>query len=124
MPTEFLGLKPKMYSLEMEDGKEKSTAKGVKRSHAQKHIKHQQYKACLFDKKETTATFHTLQSKNHKIKTEKLTKIALSCYDDKRFLLPDNINSLAYGHVRIPNKAPKRPHRCSPKKAPKRLRRP
>src|SRR6266516_3771590 len=104
-PIEFLGLKPKMYSVLTAEGVEKSTAKGVKRSHAQKYVKHRHYKACLFGKKQTTETFHILQSKNHKIKTKKVTKVTLSCYDDKRHLRPGNIKSLAYGCRRIPKRS-------------------
>ena len=43
----------------------------------------------------------SIQSKPHKIGTYKLNKIRLSCFDDKRFILVDGINSLAYGHKKI-----------------------
>ena len=39
-PLEFVGLRSKMYSLLMPDGKEKSTAKGIKTSYAKENIKH------------------------------------------------------------------------------------
>ena len=83
--------------------KEKSTAKGVKRSHAQKYIKHAQYKDCLFKEKQTKETFYILQSKNHLIKAANLEKFALSCYDDKRQLLPHTSNTIAYGYNPPPN---------------------
>src|SRR5437899_3110042 len=57
-PVEFVGLRAKMYSLLLPGGKEKSTAKGVKRSHAQKYVKHEQYKNCLINETQTQATFH------------------------------------------------------------------
>jgi len=97
-PVEFVGLRAKMYSLLLPGDKEKSTAKGVKRSHAQKYIKHAQYKDCLFKEKQTKETFYILQSKNHLIKTVNLEKFALSCYDDKRQLLPHTSNTIAYGY--------------------------
>ena len=37
-------------------------------------------------------------SEKHSIGSYLLNKISLSCYDDKRFILDDGINSLAYGH--------------------------
>ena len=37
-------------------------------------------------------------SENHNIYTVESNKIGLSCADDKRFLLPDGINSVPYGH--------------------------
>ncbi len=102
MPVEFVGLRAKMYSLWLRWNLEKSTAKGVKRSHAQKYIKHEQYRHCLMSETQTVETFHTIQSKNHVLKTEKITKAALSCYDDKRYLLQGTFDTLAFGHRRIP----------------------
>ena len=95
-PVEFVGLRSKMYSLSLPDNKEKSTAKGISRSHAQKHIKHTQYRDCLFNEGQAV-----IQSHNHIVRTEQLTKSALSCYDDKRYLLPHTTDTLAYGHVEI-----------------------
>ena len=37
-----------------------------------------------------------IQSKLHRTGTYDVCKISLSCYDDKRYLLDDSINSLAY----------------------------
>ena len=39
-----------------------------------------------------------LQSKKHKIGTYEISKISLSCFDDKRFVLGDGIHTLAYFH--------------------------
>ena len=39
-----------------------------------------------------------LQSKKHKIGTYEISKISLSCFDDKRFALDDGIHTLAYFH--------------------------
>ena len=40
-----------------------------------------------------------IQSKLHKIGIYNVCKIFLSCYDDKRYILGDRINSLAYFHI-------------------------
>ena len=40
-------------------------------------------------------------SERHNIGSYVNNKISLSCYDDKRFILNDGINSLAYGHKNI-----------------------
>ena len=37
-----------------------------------------------------------IQSKLHRIGTYDVCKISLSCFDDKRYILDDGINSLAY----------------------------
>ena len=40
----------------------------------------------------------TIQIKLHKIGTYDVCKISLSCFDDKRYILEDGVNSLAYFH--------------------------
>ena len=40
-------------------------------------------------------------SEKHSIGSYVLNKISLSCYDDKRFILDDGINTLAYRHKNI-----------------------
>ena len=39
-----------------------------------------------------------IQSKLHKIGTYNVCKVYLTCFDDKRYILNDGINSLAYFH--------------------------
>ena len=36
--------------------------------------------------------------KKHKIETYEIDKISLSCYEDKRFVLDDGIQTLPYFH--------------------------
>ena len=38
------------------------------------------------------------QAKKHKIETYEIDKISLPCFDDKRFVLDDEIYMLAYFH--------------------------
>ena len=106
-PTEFIGLRSKMYSLLVSDGKEKSTAKGIKTSYAKKHLKHNLYRECLFNESTNTASYHQIRSTNHQLGTHKIVKSALSPYDDKRYLLADSTDTLAYGHYKIPRPLPK-----------------
>ena len=42
-----------------------------------------------------------IESKLHRIRTYDVCKISLSCFDDKRYVLNDSINSLAYFHKDI-----------------------
>ena len=42
-----------------------------------------------------------IQSKSHKIGTYELNKTSLSGFDDKRYILDNGINTLAYGHKDI-----------------------
>ena len=47
--AEFVGLKPKIYSILKVDGGQERRSKGVKKSVVKKYILYEQYKAALFD---------------------------------------------------------------------------
>jgi len=99
-PTEFVGLRAKMYSLKVK-GMKKLAAKGIKRSFIKHHITHQVYVNTLRTARPTEAQFLTFASKNQQLKTMQIKKIGLSAYDDKRYIVEDGITSYAYGHYRI-----------------------
>ena len=86
-PLEFVGLRSKMYSLLLPDGKEKSTAKGIKTSYAKANIKHKLYHECLEKEISTIASYHQIVGFNHQMSTNKIVKAALSPFDYKRCLL-------------------------------------
>ena len=93
--SEFIGLKSKMYSLISVDDEETTKAKGVN-----KKIKHKEL-AVLFNKKVIRHNMKRIQSKLHKIGTYDVCKISLSSFDDKRYILDDDVKSLAYFHKDI-----------------------
>ena len=39
-----------------------------------------------------------IEAKKHKIGTYEIDEISLSCFDDKRYVLDDRVNTLAYFH--------------------------
>ena len=43
-------------------------------------------------------TMNVIQSHRHEVYTEQVNKVALSAEDDKRVVLENKINTLAYGH--------------------------
>lgn len=98
---EFVGLRSKMYSFLEENLRCKKVAKGVLKATLQKQIKHTDYKESLFSKTIAKHQMVSIRSFNHEIFTINQRKTTLSCYDDKRFILPDGINTLAYGHRSI-----------------------
>ena len=98
---EFIGLRSKMYSISLPQGKTKKTCKGVKTGYCNKHIIHSDYMKTLVSRKTSMATYNKFQSKAHQIHSVRITKISLSPFDDKRYILDDGISSLAYGHHRI-----------------------
>ena len=90
---EFVGLKSKMYSIKKIDGKESNTAKGVNIA-----TEFNEFKDVLFNKKIIRHKMKRIQAKKHKIGTYEIDKISLLCFDDKRFVLNDEIQMLSYFH--------------------------
>ena len=74
--------------------KEKKVAKGVPRSAIATQLKHQLYKKCVKTISQTYTTAQTIQSEKHNLYTRKLTKLSLSPYDDKRYVLDDGETTL------------------------------
>ena len=100
---EFVGLRAKLYSFIMEDGKENKRCKGVKKQVVESSITHEDYKTCLRTGKEQLRKQNILRSYEHEVFTEEVNKIALSALDDKRHILSDGIHTLAWGHHKIKN---------------------
>ena len=44
-----------------------------------------------------------ITSKNHKIYTQDSNKTSISCYDDKRYILENGIDTLPFGHKNVLN---------------------
>ena len=99
--NEFVGLRAKLYSYKMFEGKESKKCKGVKKSVVKKSITHEDYKTCLLTGKEQLRKQNIIRSYKHEVYTEEVNKVALSASDDKRYILEDGINTLALGHYKI-----------------------
>ena len=99
--SEYVGLRPKMYSILEACGSNIKKAKGVKKIVVKKQIRHEQYKECLFDCKTHRHEMNVLRSKGHKIYGQRLNKISLSPFDSKRYILDNGKDTLAYGHCGI-----------------------
>ena len=98
---EFVGLRAKLYSYKMDEGKENKRCKGIKKAVVEKSITHEDYKTCLTTGKEQLRRQNIIRSYEHVLYTEEVNKIALSAADDKRYLLKDSFDTLAWGHRRI-----------------------
>ena len=98
---EFVGLRAKLYSYKMDEGKENKRCKGIKKAVVEKSIRHEDYKTCLETGKEQLRKQNIIRSYEHTLYTEEVNKIALSATDDKRYLLKDSYDTLAWGHHRI-----------------------
>ena len=86
---EFVGLKSNMYSLISNDW-EVNKAKEINLV-----LKHKEYFDLLFNKKVLRHKMKRTLSEKHSIGSYVLNKVSVSCYNDKRFILDDGINSLA-----------------------------
>ena len=57
-----------------------------------------EFKDVLFNEKIIRHKMGRIQAKKHKIGIYEIGKISLSCFDDERFVLDDEIHMLAYFH--------------------------
>ena len=98
---EFVGLRSKLYSFVMDDGGETKKCKGIKKQVVERSIRHEHYKTCLTTGKELLRKQNILRSYEHEVYTEEVNKVALSALDNKRYILSDGMDTLAWGHYKI-----------------------
>ena len=94
---EFIGLRLKIYSIRDVNKKGKSIHK-VHNS----YISNGEYCETLFNKRILRDKMTGIKSRKYKLFTYKNNKTSTSCFDDKRYILFDGINTLPYGHKDIP----------------------
>ncbi|KMQ85714.1 hypothetical protein RF55_15565, partial [Lasius niger] len=91
--TEFVGLRAKMYALRVDGKKDTKKVKGVKSNVVARNITFKDYTRCLNDEIEISRQQSSIRSKLHEVYTIRETKIALSPYDDKRYVIPDSTDT-------------------------------
>ena len=99
---EFVGLRAKLYSYKMFEGKEEKECKGIKKPVIKNQITFDDYKECLFSKQTKMRKMNVIRSHQHEIFSETVNKIALSADDDKRIIMDDGISTLAFGNKILP----------------------
>ena len=97
--VEFVGLRAKLNSYKMLDGSEDKKCKGGTKNITKRRIQFDDYRECLFSRKEQHQKMNVIRSHCHEIYTEEINKIALSSDDDKRVIMTDGIHTLAYEHT-------------------------
>ncbi|XP_047985628.1 uncharacterized protein LOC125226449 [Leguminivora glycinivorella] len=96
--TEFIGLRAKLYCLKNVK-KTITKAKGVTKPITNKlRIKH--FDKVLQTKKVYTHNMNMIRSIKHVLYSQQVDKVVLNCNDDKRQILPDNIQTLPWGHCK------------------------
>ncbi|MCG7877070.1 MAG: hypothetical protein N0C90_12155 [Candidatus Thiodiazotropha endolucinida] len=96
---EFVGIRSKMYSFVFGSHEEKKL-KGISKPVVRNDLRFEMYKETLSDEKIRFSSMTLIRSHAHQLSCQKINKISLSPFDDKRYLL-DSINSLPYGHYMI-----------------------
>ena len=80
----------------LDESNKKSTNKGHNA-----FIEFQEFHDILFQKKILRHAMRGIKPKNHNLGTYETNTISLSCFDDKQYILKNEINTLAYGHKDI-----------------------
>ena len=75
--------------------------KGISRVVVEKELRHSHYKDTLLKSIQMHSTMFGLRSDHHIMYCDKINKISLSAFDDKRYWLEDGVSSFAYGHYKI-----------------------
>ena len=96
--TEFVGLRSKLYSYVLDNEQNVKKCKGIKKNVVKKEINHQNYKDTLFNTEQSLNQMKVIRSDNHKLKSYTINKISLSCYDDKRYILNNGVDTMSFGH--------------------------
>lgn len=73
----------------------------MKKCVLKKEITFQDYVNCLMNKNTIIKTQRTFRTKEHAVFTVAQNKIALSPFDDKRYILENNIDTLPWGHYKL-----------------------
>jgi hypothetical protein len=96
--AEYIGLRPKLYSILRADEQVLKKAKGVKKYVIDKNITFNNYKDSLFNKQKQSHQMNMLRSIHHNIYGLTVNKTTLSPLDTKRYIASDGIITYAYGY--------------------------
>ena len=96
--TEFVALRPKLYSYKKLDGSEDKKCKGIKKCVVKKTLTFEDYKTCLFSDSTEYKSQLMFRSAKHEVHTIEVNKAILNRDDDKRISRKDLISTFARGH--------------------------
>lgn len=98
--SEFCGLRAKMYATRVQLKDAVKKAKGVKKT-VRNRLTFEHFKKCVFEHCSIVESQNSIRSKNHNVFTITQKKLALNGNDNKRYILPNNIDTLPWGHYSI-----------------------
>ena len=96
--TEFVALRPKLYSYKVLDGSEDKKCKGSKKCIVKKTLTFEDYKTCLFIDSTEYRSQLMFRLAKHEVHTIEVNKVALNRDDDKRISRKDGIITFVRGH--------------------------
>ena len=96
--TEFVALRPKLYSYKKLDGSEDKKCKGIKKCVVKKILTFEDYKTCLFSDSTEYRSQLMFRSAKHEVHTIEVNKVTLNSDDDKRISKREGISTFARGH--------------------------
>ncbi|XP_066585192.1 uncharacterized protein [Prorops nasuta] len=97
---EFIGLRSKMYAIQVFDKCDIKKIKGISSNVVKRNITFQDNLDCLYNQDIKVSLPGRINSKMHKVFSILGEKIALNPYDDKRFIMDDFVNTLPWGHFK------------------------
>ena len=102
---EFIGMRAKQYSIRLDQALggswEKRATAGIKKSVAAKHLRHSVFREVFLQQSRMDVTQQVFVNVNHQITTRNKTRVGVSAFDDKRFILNDLKTTLPYGHYTL-----------------------
>ena len=90
--TEFVGLRPKLYSFRKLNGGKDKKCKGIKKCVVKKTLLLDDYKNCLFNPDAIYRSQLMLRPVKHEVHTIEVNKVILNQDDDKRISKKDGLS--------------------------------
>ncbi|XP_072400401.1 uncharacterized protein [Diabrotica undecimpunctata] len=100
--TNFCGTGAKAYCVTLSNNDNLKKAKGISKNVINKSLTFTDYKQVVDNTNaKIYRKMYTFKSHLHEMYTEIKNKVALISHDDKRYVIPGTINTLAWGHYKI-----------------------
>ncbi|XP_072389467.1 uncharacterized protein [Diabrotica undecimpunctata] len=100
--TNFCGTGAKAYCVTLSNNDNLKKAKGISKNVINKSLTFTDYKQVVDNTNaKIYRKMYTFKSHLHEMYTELKNKVALTSHDDKRYVIPGTINTLAWGHYKI-----------------------
>lgn len=100
--TEFVGLRSKMYSVKAQGVEKMKKVKGVKKYILKNEITFNDFLKCMNTNCTIEKNQNSIRSKLHTVYSIRQQKIVLSPFDNKRYILDNKVNTLPWGHYKVP----------------------